>query len=64
MAEFSCSQKQETWFKVSHVEEDLLTWATQANKQAGGVAKTSLDNKAKEMTEENRVLARMIIYNE
>ena len=47
-----------------HVEDDLLTWATQANKQAGGVAKTSLDNKAKEMTEDNNVVARMLKYNE
>ena len=49
---------------MSQVEDDLPTWATQANKQAGGVAKTSRDNNAKEMTEDNKVVARMIIYNE
>ena len=35
-----------------------------ANKQAGGVGKTSFDNNAKETTEDNKVVARMIIYNE
>lgn len=46
------------------MEEDLPTCATQANKQAGGVAKTSFDNNAKETTEDNKVVARMVIYNE
>lgn len=37
------------------LDDDLVTWATQANKQAGGVAKTSLDKKAKDKTAEKTV---------
>lgn len=46
---------QVTSFKALQLDDDLVTWATQANKQAGGVAKTSLDKKAKDKTAEKTV---------
>lgn len=45
---------------VSHWEEDLATWATQANRQAGGVAKTSLDKRAKDKTVETTAAERIL----
>lgn len=42
-----------------HEEDCLLTCATHANKQAGGVAKTSVDNKAKEITADKTEEERM-----
>ena len=63
--EASLEQMQVTLFKVWQVDEDLVTWATQANKQAGGVAKTSLDRTAKdktaEKTVEKRIMCRYLI---
>lgn len=53
--EASLEQMQVTLFKVWQVDDDLVTWATQANKQAGGVAKTSLDRRAKDKTAEKIV---------
>lgn len=61
MAEFSFSQKQLTWFKVEHLEDWPPTWATHANRHAGGVAKAWFENKARETTAEKTVEARMLL---
>ena len=49
-----------TSFKALQVLEALVTWATQANKQAGGVATAWLDKRAKDKTVETTVEARIV----
>lgn len=52
------SPLQTTWFIESQLES-LLTAATQANKHAGGVAKTALEKRAKEATADATVVVRI-----
>lgn len=56
----SFSPRQEMSLTEPHSEESLLTSATHANRQAGGVAKTCLDNKAKETTVERTDVVRIM----
>lgn len=54
----SLEQMQLTWFKASHLPELLVTSATHAKRQAGGVANTWLEKSAR-ATEERTVEVRI-----